>query len=266
MRVLSRTLALLAWIALLPTAALAQAVIAGTVKDSSGAVLPGVTVEAASPALIERVRSAVTDGTGQYRIEELRPGTYSVTFSLTGFSGVKRDGIELTGSFTATVNADLKVGAVAETITVTGETPVVDVQSSRREVTINNDALKSIPTVRSYNAIVNVVPGVMTNLNDVVTTTSTTQFPIHGGRNNEGRMTVDGLNIGRIGEIFGKSRATIGRMVIDFRRKLLEETRRNLGALTGASEGDVLSLIRLLQSGLDVSIRGFLRRQEPPAG
>jgi hypothetical protein len=196
MRALAKTLVLLAWLVFVPAVAFAQAVIAGVVRDPSGAVLPGVTVEASSPALIEKVRTAVTDGTGQYRVEDLRPGVYTVTFSLTGFTGVRREGIELTGSFTATVNADLRVGAVAETITVTGETPVVDVQSARREVTINNDALKSIPTVRSYNAIVNVVPGVMTNLNDVVTTTSTTQFPIHGGRNNEGRMTVDGLNIG----------------------------------------------------------------------
>jgi hypothetical protein len=196
MRGLVKTLALLMWIVLIPTAALAQAVIAGTVKDSSGGVLPGVTVEASSPALIEKVRTGVSDGSGQYRIEDLRPGTYALTFSLTGFSGVRREGIELTGSFTATINADLKVGTVAETITVTGETPVVDVQSARREVTLNNDVLKAIPSVRSYNAIVNVVPGVMTNLNDVVTATSTTQFPIHGGRNNEGRMTVDGLNIG----------------------------------------------------------------------
>jgi hypothetical protein len=196
MRALVKTLALLAWIVLIPTAALAQAVIAGTVKDSSGGVLPGVTVEAASPALIEKVRSAVSDGSGQYRIEDLRPGTYTLTFSLTGFSSVRREGIELTGSFTASINADLKVGAVAETITVTGETPVVDVQSAKREMTLNNDVLKAIPTVRSYNAMVNVVPGVVTNLNDVVTGTSTTQFPIHGGRNNEGRMTIDGLNIG----------------------------------------------------------------------
>ena len=196
MRVAVRILLLLAVVVLLPTAAFAQAVIAGVVKDASGGVLPGVSVEAASPALIEKIRTAVTDGTGQYRIEDLRPGVYTLTISLTGFSSFKREGIELTGSFTATINADLKVGSVAETITVTGETPVVDVQSARREITLNNDVLKAIPTVRSYNAIVNIVPGVMTNLNDVVTATSTTQFPIHGGRNNEGRMTVDGLNIG----------------------------------------------------------------------
>ena len=105
---------------LLPTLAFAQATIAGVVKDASGAVLPGVTVEAASPVLIEKVRSAVTDGSGQYRIVDLRPGTYAVTFSLTGFSSVKREGVELTGTFVATINADMKVGALEETITVTG--------------------------------------------------------------------------------------------------------------------------------------------------
>ena len=196
MRVVVKALTLLAWIALVPTAAFAQAVIAGTVKDSSGAVLPGVTVEASSPALIEKVRSAASDGTGQYRIEDLRPGTYDVTFTLQGFNTFKREGVVLTGQFTAQINAELKVGTLSETITVTGETPVVDVQSARREMTITNDVLKAIPTVRSYNGMVVIVPGVVTQLNDVVTTSTTTQFPIHGGRNNEGRLMIDGLNIG----------------------------------------------------------------------
>ena len=196
MRASVKALTFLAWFVVVPTAAFSQAVIAGTVKDASGAILPGVVVEATSPALIEKVRTAVTDGTGQYRIEDLRPGVYTVTFTLQGFSTFRREGVELSGSFTATINADLKVGALAETITVTGETPVVDVQSARREVTLNSDAIKSIPTVRSYNALVIVVPGVVTNLNDTVTGTTTTQFPIHGGRNNEGRMTIDGLNLG----------------------------------------------------------------------
>src|SRR6266478_1729366 len=124
---------------LVPAAAFAQASITGVVKDASGAVLPGVTVEASSPALIEKTRSAVTDGTGQYRIVDLRAGTYSVTFTLTGFSSVKRDGVELTGSFTAAINADMKVGAIEETITVSGETPIVDTQSVRRQVTVSND-------------------------------------------------------------------------------------------------------------------------------
>src|ERR1044071_8010445 len=97
---------------LAPSIVYAQASIAGVVKDASGAVLPGVTVEASSPALIEKVRSVITDGSGQYRIVDLRPGTYSVTFTLTGFSVVKREGLELTTGFTATVNADLRVGSV----------------------------------------------------------------------------------------------------------------------------------------------------------
>src|SRR6185503_8917968 len=184
------------FLALLPTTAAAQAVIAGTVRDTSGALLPGVTVEASSPALIEKVRTAVSDGTGQYRIEDLRPGIYTVNFTLTGFSAFRREGIELTGSFTATVNADMKVGALEETVTVTGESPIVDVQSARRQTVITSEVLRAIPTVRSYNALVGVVPGVVTNTNDVATGTATTQFPIHGGRNNEGRMTIDGLNIG----------------------------------------------------------------------
>src|SRR5947208_1661501 len=108
----------------LPAAAYGQGSIAGTARDSSGAVLPGGTVEASSPALIEKVRSAVTDGTGQYQIVNLRPGIYTVTFTLTGFSIVKREGVELTGSFAATVNGELKIGSVTETITVSGEAPV----------------------------------------------------------------------------------------------------------------------------------------------
>src|SRR5262245_2961793 len=111
---------------LAPSVVYAQASIAGAVRDTSGAVLPGVTVEAASPALIEKVRSVVTDGSGQYRIVDLRPGSYSVTFTLPGFTTVRREGIELTGSFNATINVELRVGGLEETITVSGETPTVD--------------------------------------------------------------------------------------------------------------------------------------------
>src|SRR5262245_10129751 len=117
---LRASLALLCLV-LAPSLARAQASIAGIVRDTSGAVLPGATVEASSPALIEKVRSVTTDGTGQYKIIDLRPGVYTVTFTLTGFSVVKREGIELTGSNTVAVNADLMVGSVAETLTVTGE-------------------------------------------------------------------------------------------------------------------------------------------------
>src|SRR5216117_3172713 len=122
----------LALLTLLSAAARAQSTIAGVVKDSSGAVLPGVTVEAASPALIEKTRAAVTDAQGAYKIVDLRPGQYALTFTLTGFNTVKRDGIDLPSSFTATINVELKVGALAETVIVTGESPVVDVQSNTR--------------------------------------------------------------------------------------------------------------------------------------
>ena len=172
-----QTLALLASIILIPTAVYAQAVIAGSVRDTSGAVLPGVTVEASSPALIEKVRTSTSDSSGQYRIEDLRPGVYKVTFTLPGFATFEREGVELTGSFTASINAEMRVGSLEETVTVTGESPIVDVQSARRQTVLNNDVLRAIPTVRSYNALVVVVPGVVTNTNDVATGTATTQFP-----------------------------------------------------------------------------------------
>src|SRR5262245_33772757 len=159
MRVLRRAVWVCSFAVLLPGMAYAQASIAGVVRDSSGAVLPGVTVEAASPALIEKVRTVVSDGAGQYRIIELRPGTYTVTFTLPGFNTVKREGIELSGTFVATVNADLRVGALEETITVTGAAPVVDVQNARQQAVLDRDIVRDLPTSRSYFALAVLVPG-----------------------------------------------------------------------------------------------------------
>jgi Carboxypeptidase regulatory-like domain len=191
-----RILLVLSALILIPALAFAQASITGVVKDSSGAVLPGVTVEAASPALIERVRTAVTDGSGQYRIVDLRPGTYSVTFTLTGFSTVKREGVELTGTFTSTVNADLKVGSLEETITVTGESPIVDVQSVRRQTTVDGDVIAALPTSRSYGALFQLVPAVTGGSKDVQTLPGLVVFGGPGGRGTEGRLQVDGLGVG----------------------------------------------------------------------
>ncbi len=132
---------LIAW----PLAASAQSSIAGVVRDESGAVLPGVTVEAASPALIEKVRAAVTDGQGLYRIVDLRPGLYTVTFTLPGFNTLSRDGIQLPAEFTATVDAQLSVGALEETITVTGAAPLVDIRSSREQTQFEQETLESVP-------------------------------------------------------------------------------------------------------------------------
>ena len=137
----------------IPVAASAQGSIAGVVTDTSGAVLPGVTVEAASPALIEKVRSAVTDGTGQYQIVNLPPGSYTVTFMLAGFNTLKREGIEVTGNFTATVNGSLPVGALEETLTVTGEAPTVDVQNTSRQRIVDRDIIENIPAGRNIWAL-----------------------------------------------------------------------------------------------------------------
>src|SRR6188474_2087481 len=133
MHKMGRVLWVLVFVLAIPAAARAQSSITGVVRDTSGAVLPGVTVEAASDVLIEKVRSVVTDGSGQYRIVDLRPGVYTVTFTLPGFSLFKREGLELTTGFTATVNGDMKVGSLEETVTVTGATPVVDVQNVRQQ-------------------------------------------------------------------------------------------------------------------------------------
>jgi hypothetical protein len=168
------------------------------VKDASGAVLPGVTVEAASPALIERTRSVVTDGTGQYKIEQLRPGIYSVTFTLSGFSTVRREAIELIGSFAATVNVELKVGSVEETITVTGESPIVDVQNARQQRVLGTDVLETIPTSRTQFTNAVLIPGMTISTGqDVGGTNSlagtTTSLAIHGGRPGDQRVLIDGL-------------------------------------------------------------------------
>ena len=147
---------------LLSSAAWAQQAsgIAGVVRDTSGGVLPGVTVEAASPALIEKVRSVVTDGEGRFNIVDLRPGTYVVTFSLTGFNTFKRDGIALTAGFTATVNADMQVGALAETITVTGAAPLVDTQNVSQQKVVSAELLTALPTgSKAIQNLVTLTPG-----------------------------------------------------------------------------------------------------------
>jgi len=181
---------------LIPTAASAQAAIAGVVRDASGAVLPGVTVEAASPVLIEKVRSATTDGTGQYRITSLPPGTYSVTMTLPGFSTVKREMLDVAGEGIITLNGEMRVGGVQETITVTGESPLVDVQSTRRQQVVDDETLKALPATRGYNALVFLVPSITGGSNQIDLMPSMRIFYSHGGRGNEGRVSVDGLSVG----------------------------------------------------------------------
>jgi hypothetical protein len=182
---------------LLPAAALAQdATIAGVVTDPSGAVLPGVTVEASSSALTEKVRAVVTDSTGQYRIVALPPGSYAVTYVLPGFSTVRREGVQLSGAITATINVELRVGKLEETVTVTGESPIVDVQSARRQQVIDGDVLQALPTSRSYNDVLQLVPGVVAGNGQVQLRPGMLLFTAHGGSAQDGRLTVDGINTG----------------------------------------------------------------------
>ena len=172
--------------------------IAGVVKDSSGAVLPGVTVEAASPALIEKTRTAVSDSAGQYSVQQLRPGVYTVTFTLTGFSAVRREGIEISAGFMAPVNASLTVGAVAETITVTGEAPVVDVQSSSERKQLPKEALDALPTARSFATLGTTLPGVTANQRDVGGTQGErgNVLAAHGGNVIDMTVQIDGIAVG----------------------------------------------------------------------
>ena len=140
--------------------AAAQSQITGQVRDESGGVLPGVSVEAASPVLIEKLRTAVTDDQGRFNIVDLRPGLYKMTFSLPGFSTVVRDAIDLPSNFTATVNADMKVGALEETITVSGQTPLVDVQQAARTQVLTRDIIDNLPTTRNIMSVGILVPGI----------------------------------------------------------------------------------------------------------
>ena len=144
------------------TAGLAQTLgtVAGSVKDTSAAVLPGVTVEVASPALIEKTRTAITDGAGQYTIVNLPVGTYSVTFSLTGFNSIRREGIDVLSNFTANVNAEMKVGAISETVMVTGEAPIVDVQSATTVRAITPLVIRALPSGGTMYQYAAMNPGV----------------------------------------------------------------------------------------------------------
>jgi len=188
---------LLGVLVLFPLAAHAQS-IAGTVRDASGAILPGVTIEASSPALIEKTRTSVTDGTGQFRLEALPPGVYTVTYTLPGFATVQREGVELQSGVIVTVNAELRVGGVQETITVTGETPVVDVQSSTRvQRVIDDEVVAALPASRGYGNLLATVAGIQaTGAANSGSNPVMNFFTSRGGRSNEGTVQIDGMNVG----------------------------------------------------------------------
>jgi hypothetical protein len=175
-----------------PASAQQRASIVGVVQDATGAVMPGVTVEASSPALIEQVRSAVTDSAGRYSIIDLRPGTYTVTFTLPGFRAVKREGIVLEGAFAAQVNGSLAVGSVEETVTVTGASPIVDTQSTQNQAVLNRQVLDVLPAARTMQGGAALVPGVSFYSQGFVSTMS-----IHGSATADQHIFFDGMNIGQ---------------------------------------------------------------------
>lgn len=172
--------------------------IAGVVSDASGGVLPGVTVEASSPALIDRVRSTITDAQGAYRIIELRPGPYTLTFSLPGFASVRREGLELPPNFTATVNTELKVGAIEETVTVSGQSPLVDTRNVTRQTVISKTLLDAVPTGKNLLSFYALTPSAVTptNSQDVGGSKgeTTARASVHGSKQGDTKMMLDGMS------------------------------------------------------------------------
>lgn len=189
-----------AWMMFAPPSALAQGgtpgAIAGVARDATGGVLPGVTVEASSPALIEKVRSAITDEQGQYRITDLRPGMYAVTFTLPGFSTIRRENIEITAAFTANVNAEMRVGGLEETITVSGAGPTVDVQNTVQKRAITTEVINALPSGRTFQSLGQLIPGVTrTDGNDVGGSAGErfASLAIHGSKPGDMPLIFDGM-------------------------------------------------------------------------
>jgi hypothetical protein len=198
MRGVKLVLLAIAVVVSVPMAAFAQATLSGLVRDTSGAVLPGVTVEASSPVLIEKVRTGVTDGTGRYTIPDLRPGTYRLSFSLTGFKTVVRDGVALSGTSVLSVNADLEVGGLQETITVSGETPAVDLQSTTRQAVMDQEIVSAVPSSRTPFTVGVLIPGVKKGAftgQDVggSVVQEVASLEANGGRTSDQRMMVNGV-------------------------------------------------------------------------
>ena len=192
-----RCFVVLAGLLVLPSLALAQASLSGVVRDTSGAVLPGVTVEAASPVLIEKVRTAVTDNNGRYQMVDLRPGAYTITFTLAGFNTGKRDGVALSGSAASVVDMDLRVGSLEETITVTGEAPTVDVSTTSRSAVLSAETIDALPSSRNYASLARMIPAAVFNGTDVggsVLQGVGGSVQIHGSRQQDQRVTLNGIN------------------------------------------------------------------------
>jgi len=196
--------------------------IAGVVKDASGAVLPGVSVETSSTALIEKMRTAVTNESGQYTIVSLPPGTYTVTFTLPGFTVTRREGIEMLANFTAQVNGELKVGGLTETIDVTAETPLVDVQSSAVARAVTKDIIKEIPTGGTMYQLAAMMVGVtigggaaVVDVGGASGSPVQSQLSSHGGAPGDEVQMVDGLKVGNMMSNSGRTNQTLSPLLFE---------------------------------------------------
>jgi carboxypeptidase family protein len=197
MRSWIRTSGVIAFVLLVPAIASAQASLAGVVRDESGGVLPGVTVEAASPALIEGLRSVTTDDQGRYRIEALRPGLYTLTFTLAGFSSFTRTGVEVPSDTVVTVNGEMKVGTLSESLTVSGQSPQVDVLQASRTQVLTRDVIDSLPVSRNVMSIGVLAAGVRPGTPDIGGSRMTEQVALraHGLGGNDAEQLVEGMSI-----------------------------------------------------------------------
>jgi hypothetical protein len=227
---------------LLPAVTWAQATaIAGTVRDTSGAVLPGVTVEASSPALIEKARSAVTDGQGIFRIIDLRPGVYAISFSLPGFATVRREGIELNANFTATINAEMQVGTIETAVTVTGASPVVDVVNVLKQEVVTKDVLETLPVSKSLASFTALVPG-LAGARDIggVTGDRPVGLTMHGSRGNDQHVYYNGMrtnNMNAGGSTGGGTSSSIY-----YNPAMIQEITMEVGAQSVTSETSGVSI------------------------
>lgn len=240
---------------LFPAFALAQSSgIAGTVADQSGGALPGVTVEVSSPVMIEGSRTTVTNGEGRYAFVELRPGSYTVTFSLTGFSTVKRDGITLNASFTANVNVQLPVGAIENMIVVTGASPIVDVRNVVRQRLVDREAIAALPTGKSWSQLGVTTVGVSSSLADVGGSAGENQNPMaaHGGAANDKVIEMDGQRLGLLGA--GGAYASTG---VSSNDASTEEVSFEIGSVSAESSGGGVRVNVIPKDGGN-SFRGLL--------
>ena len=218
---------------------LSSGTIGGVVKDQSGAVLPGVTVEAASPALIEKVRTAVSDDQGVYRIVDLRPGIYTITFTLPGFGTFRREGVELTTGFTATVNAEMKVGSLEETLTVSGAAPLVDTQNVNQQRVFNRTIIEQLPSSPTINQYATMIPGAVltsgASAQDVGGSRGEFQtgFTIHGARSGDFQQLRDGMFWGTL-VAAGNKMSSLNQATVD------EVTVQTSGATAEAESGGAL--------------------------